>query len=111
MGAVTGSNRDEALKAMLDIFYLIEQGRRSNMPSEANERGQRQMSKFKRPSGMDGRNDAEKQYRAGFQHGAQAVRKLLEEGKLDPMKLIKWIEIDLQRWRYDEMAEPAPPKY
>ncbi len=69
------------------------------------------MSKFKRPFGMESRTDAEEQYRAGFQHGAQAVRKLIEEGKLDQKRLVKWIEIDLQKWRHDEKAEPVPPKY
>lgn len=69
------------------------------------------MSKFKRPSGMELRNDAEEQYRAGFQHGAQAVRKLIEEGSFDQKKLVRWIEVELQKWRHDEMAEPNPPKY
>jgi hypothetical protein len=60
---------------------------------------------------MDSRNDPKEQYRAGFQHGAQAVRALFDEGKLNKRDLEKWIEIDLQRWRYDETAEPFPPAY
>lgn len=69
------------------------------------------MSKFKRPAGMEHRNDAEEQYRAGFQHGAQAVRKLVEEGEIDKKRLVSWIEVGLQKWRHDEKAEPNPPKY
>ncbi|MEX0971351.1 MAG: hypothetical protein WD046_12990 [Paracoccaceae bacterium] len=69
------------------------------------------MSKFKLPVGMEDRTDAEEQYRARFQHGAQAVRKLIEEGKLNQKKLVKWIEVDLQKWRHDEKADPVPPKY
>ena len=69
------------------------------------------MTRLNRPIGMDNRNDPEEQYRAGFQHGAQAVRALFDEGKLNKRDLEKWVEIDLQRWRYDETAEPFPPAY
>jgi len=67
------------------------------------------MTRLRRPTGMDNRNDPEEQYRAGFQHGAQAVRALFDEGKLNKRDLEKWVEIDLQRWRHDETAEPFPP--
>ncbi len=67
------------------------------------------MSKYKRPAGMEHRNDPEEQYRAGYQHGAQAVREFIKNGKLDLEKLAKWIEVDLQKWRHDKEADPAPP--
>ena len=67
------------------------------------------MSRFRRPIGMKNRDDPEEQYRAGFQHGAQAVRDAIEQGKLDQEVLVRWIEIDLQKWRHDEKADPTPP--
>ena len=83
---------------------LIQRSSRSKVTAQ--KRRTRQMSKFKRPIGMESRNDAEEQYRAGYQHGAQTVRRLIEEGSLDANRLVHWIEIDLQKWRYDETSMP-----
>ena len=68
------------------------------------------MSEFKRPpfSGVNG--DPEERYRAGYQHGAQKVRELLEAGPVDINELIKWIEIDLQLWRHKPTDDYNPPK-
>jgi hypothetical protein len=55
------------------------------------------------------RDDPEEKYRAGYQHGANAALIAFGSG-LGLEKLKHWIEVDLQRWRHDRHAEPAPPK-
>lgn len=69
------------------------------------------MSKFKRPVGFGNghRDDPEEQYRAGYQHGAQRVREMIEAGPVDRAALVRWIEHDLQRWRHDHESDPTPP--
>ena len=68
------------------------------------------MSEFKRPVGVP--SDPELCYRSGYQHGAYALLKSLEArlAEADRTRLLKWIEIDLQRWRHDRSAEPIPPR-
>lgn len=69
------------------------------------------MSEFIRPKGFGNghRDDPEEQYRAGYQHGAQRVREMVEAGPLDRKALARWIETDLQTWRHDRNADPKPP--
>ena len=67
------------------------------------------MTEWKRPFGAC--DETEERYRAGYQHGAQRVRELLEaNGQLDIQKLVHWIEIDLAQWRHTPCAEPWPPE-
>lgn len=66
-------------------------------------------SEFKRPPHTSNRSDPEAQYRAGFQHGAQRVREMIQSGLVDTEALAKWIEIDLQKWRHDPETDWQPP--
>ncbi|KZK82403.1 hypothetical protein PsAD46_03531 [Pseudovibrio sp. Ad46] len=70
-------------------------------------------SLFKRPPSFEElRPDPEEQYRAGYQHGAHAVQKLLlSQQKPTIEELNNWINIELQKWRHDKSAEPYAPKF
>lgn len=67
--------------------------------------------KYQRPPGVIGeRNDPEEQYRAGYQHGVNAVvNALLSNNPPKLTSLKSWAEVDLQKWRHDVLADPSPP--
>lgn len=65
--------------------------------------------KYVGPPFSDVHTDPQERYRAGFQHGAQKVREMIEAGTVDLEKLIKWIEIDLQKWRHSPEDHYNPP--
>lgn len=70
-------------------------------------------SRFKRPPGIDGlKDDPEEQYRAGFQHGADALLELVKREGIDAIDELRlWVERDLGIWRHDETSKPAPPEF
>jgi hypothetical protein len=68
------------------------------------------MSEFKRPDHVS--DDPELCYRSGYQHGAYAILQAVS-GKLmsaERDRLLKWVEINLQQWRYDRAASPKTPE-